>query len=146
MTVRRLPVISVGFYPVTQLVKLNDVTFSENLFYTLTANASYMYNTHHTAMSTTIVWMRFYNKPVDSGFVYFNTNNLLINHSIFFRQATLQTSLSEAVNTSYSLWSWGENLQVRLNTWLSLGGGYKYNRQDLLEKPQIGYEVNSSIR
>lgn len=146
MTVRYLPVISVGFYPVTQLVKLNDVTFSENLFYTLTANASYMYNTHHTAMSTTIVWMRFYNNPVDSGFVYFNANNLLINHSIFFRQATLQTSLSTAANTKYSLWSWGENLQVRLNTWLSLGGGYKYNKQDLLEKPQIGYAVNSSIR
>src|SRR5262249_972637 len=48
--ITNLPIISMGFYPATQLTKLNDMTYMENIFYTLTANASYMYNRHHTMM------------------------------------------------------------------------------------------------
>ena len=141
-----LPVISAGFYPTTQLTKLNDQNYMENLFYSLTASASYLYNRKHTMMSTNLMYMRFYNRPADSGFIYYNTNNFFLNHSIFFRTVTLQTSLSDAINTNYTLWSWGEDAQVHLKKWLSLGGGFKYNKQSLIEEPQIGYTLDGNVK
>lgn len=144
--IKNLPVISAGFYPVTQLTKLNDVSYMENIFYTLTANINYLYNKSHTTMSTSVMYMRFYNRPADSVFIYYNTTNIIINHTIFLRTVSLQTSLSDAINTNYKLWSLGEDMQMRLRNWFSLGAGIKYNKQNLLNHPQIGYEVNSSIK
>lgn len=142
----RLPVVSIGFYPISQLMKLNNTTYSETLFYTLTANASYMYNTRHVAMNTTLGWMRFYNNPTDSGFAYFNTNNFFTNHSVFFPKATLRTSISYADNTKYNFISIGENLQWKVSKWFLVGGGIKYNKQDIMTTAQIGYDVNSTIK
>lgn len=144
--IKNWPVISAGFYPTTQLTKLNDVSFMENIFYSFTASANYLYNKAHTTMSTSIMYMKFYNRPADSVFIYYNTTNILINHIIFLRSASLQTSLSNAISTNYRLWSFGEGMQIRLRNWLSVGAGIKYNQQNLLNDPQIGYEVNSNIK
>lgn len=144
--IKNLPVISAGFYPTTQLTKLNDVTYMENIFYTLTGSINYLYNKAHTTMSTSVMYMKFYNRPADSVFIYYNTTNILVNHTIFWHSASLQTSLSDAINTNYTLWSLGENMQLRLRNWLSLGGGIKYNKQNLLQNAQIGYQANSTIK
>lgn len=144
--VPNLPVISAGFYPTTQLTKLNDQTYMENIFYSLNGSVSYLYNRRHTTMSTNIMYMRFYNRPADNGFIYYNTNNFFIIHSIYFRTLTMQASFSDAINSNYTLWSLGEDIQLRLRKWLALGGGLKYNKQDLISAPLIGYSVNGTVK
>lgn len=139
------PVLTVGYYPTTQLTRLNDSSYTENVFNSFTATASFMYNRRHTAMSTTIMYIKFYNNPVDSGFAYFNTRNFFLTHSVYFPFLTLQTVFSDAINTKYSLWSCAGSLQMRARKWLSLGGGLKYNKQNLMENPLIGYQLNGNI-
>lgn len=146
LRIRNLPVFSGGFYPVSQLTKLNDETYFENIFYTLTGNLSYSYNRRKTPMNSTITYMRFYNKPSDSGFIYYNTQNLLLSHSIYFPKLTIQSGFSRAVNTTYRLSTWNEHVQWNCLQWLSFGGGLKYNYQSLMSKAQIGYQFNGMLK
>ncbi|HEX5154749.1 MAG TPA: hypothetical protein VFW07_25050 [Parafilimonas sp.] len=144
--IKNLPVISAGFFPVTQLAKLNNDTYMENMFYTLTANVSYYYNKRHTGMNTTMAYMQFYNRPSDSGFVYFNSANVLVNHAIYFKHVTLQTSFSNAANSKYTVWALGQNAQIQIKKWLTLGGSVKYNKENIMVNPQIGYGINTNIQ
>ncbi len=74
---RKWPVVSVGYFPSSQLTKLGDGRVSENMFYTVSASMSHFYRVKKNQFSSMLVFTQFYNKSSDSGFVYFNTKNLL---------------------------------------------------------------------
>lgn len=144
--IKKLPVITAGYFPSSQLVKINDETYSENLFYTLSGSLSYSYSHHLTFMNTLISFTRFYNHANDSGFVYFNTTNFLVNQTIYFRKFSLGLIASGATNTSYALFCLGGNMQCKLKSWISVGGGLKYNYQTVFENRQLGYSVNGLFK
>lgn len=144
--IKKWPVLSLGYFPSEQLTKLGDGRFSENLFYTLMGTASHFYHYRHVQFNTMLVYTQFYNKSSDSGFVYFNTKNLLLSQAAFFGKVNLQLNLSAAANTSYHLYVVEENLNYALSKWLSLGGGLKYNKQTVFNIEQWGYAGNMKIR
>ena len=146
LRIKKWPVLSVGYYPTSQLTKLGDDKFTENLFYTFVSSASYFYKLGKNNMSSMLMFTRFYNRPADSGYLFFNTKNILLNHTMFFRNLTLQGSLSASINPEYNLYVAGTNMQVKCNDWLSLGGGLKYNRETKIENIQLGYNLNSTIK
>jgi hypothetical protein len=55
-------------------------------------------------MNTIFSGTRFYNRQVDSNFVYFNSTNLLLNHTVFIGKFTLNGGLSSATNQDYALY------------------------------------------
>lgn len=140
------PIISLGYFPTSQLTKLNDDKFIQNLFYTLVGDVNYLYRFHNTLYSTTFLYTQFYNDSRDSGFVYFNTKNLMVNQTIFLNRFTLQLNGSEAVNNYYRLYEAGGNMQFKWNDWLSIGSGIKYNVQTVYNIKQIGYSANATLK
>lgn len=140
------PVLSAGYFPSSQLTKLNEDQYIQNLFYTFTSNVSHCYRFHDHIYTTSLLYTQFYNKPGDSNFVYFNTKNLLINQTVFLRRFTLQFDGSEAVNTYYHLYVIDGNLQFNCNRWLSVGAGLKYNQQTVYHISQVGYSGNAIIK
>jgi hypothetical protein len=140
------PVISLGYFPSSQLTKTGDDQYTENLFYTLVGNMSYNYHVAHTMMNSTLTYTQFYNKATDSNFVYFNTRNLMLNHAIFWRRFTYQTTASFATNTEYNLYMWDHDVLYAIRQWLSIGGGIKYNRQTVYNIEQLGYKYTAILK
>lgn len=145
LRIKRWPVLSLGYYPSSQLTKLSDNSYTENQFYTLVGSLTHFYKYHGTSMNTTLSYTQFYNKQTDSSFVYFNTKNILLNHVIFLGRLSIQGTASAALNSEYELYGADGNVQYRFNNWLDAGGGLKYSHQTVYNIQQLGYTGNIRI-
>jgi hypothetical protein len=146
LRIKKLPVVSIGYFPSSQLTKLSNNQFTENLFYTLVGSASHFYKIKKIQANSMLVYTQFYNRSSDSGFVYFNTRNLLFSQSFFMGNTSLQSNFSMAANTYYRLYVLEQNFNTSINKWLSLGAGLKYNQQTVFNKVQWGYSGNAKIK
>jgi hypothetical protein len=142
LRIRHWPVLTVGYYPSSQLTKLSDNSYLENLFYTLVGSVSHFYKYRGITMNTTLSYTQFYNKQTDSNFVYFNTKNLLLNHTMFLGRFSIQGTGSAALNSDYALYGVDGNVQYKVNRWLDAGGGLKYSLQTVYNIREIGYTGN----
>lgn len=140
------PTVSLGYFPSSQITKLGNSQYIENLFYTLVGNITESYKWHQLLMNTTVVYTQFYNKAADSGFTYFNTRNLLLSQSVFLRRFTLQLNASGATNEDYQLYTLEGRVQQTINKWLTAGAGVKYNRQTTYNIEQWGYSADATLR
>ena len=140
------PTISLGYFPSSQITKLGDGQYIENLFYTLVGNLTQSYNFHHLLMNTTVVYTQFYNKAADSGFTYFNTRNLLVSQSVFLSKFTLQLNATGSANENYDLYTLEGKAQHSVNKWLTVGAGIKYNHQTVYNIDQFGYSAEATLR
>ncbi|WP_205511902.1 hypothetical protein [Longitalea arenae] len=142
----RWPVLSAGYFPSSQITKLGDGQYQENLFYTLTGNVTHTYKMRQLMMNSALVYTQFYNRSSDSGFVYFNTKNLLLSQSAFFQQLTLQANAAAALNQDYRLYTLEGRALYNINKYLSLGAGLKYNHQTQFNIEQLGYSAETTVQ
>ncbi|MBG9377040.1 hypothetical protein I5907_12415 [Panacibacter sp. DH6] len=144
--IKKLPIVSLGYFPTAQLIKANDDLYFENYYYTLTGTASHSYRYKGTQINTLLTYIRFYNKQPDSSFVYFNTRNIMLNQAFYFKRVTWQLTASQTKSTDYTLYTTGTNVQLKLREWLLIGGGVKYNNQTIINQQQVGYSANTTVR
>jgi hypothetical protein len=142
----RWPVVSVGYFPSSQITKLGDGLYRENLFYTLTGNVTHSYKVNQVMMNSVGVYTQFYNRSTDSGFVYFNTKNLLLSQSAFINQLTLQTNASGAFNQDYRLYTLEGRAAYNVNKYVMIGAGVKYNYQTTYNIEQLGYSAETTFQ
>jgi hypothetical protein len=142
----RWPIMSVGYFPSSQITKLGDGLYQENLFYTLTGNVTHSYKVRQLMMNSAMVYTQFYNRSTDSGFVYFNTKNLLLSQSAFIQQLTLQANASGAFNQDYKLYTLEGKGLYNINKYISVGGGIKYNYQTEFNIEQLGYSAETTLQ
>lgn len=140
------PVLMVGYYPSSQLLKLSDDSYTESMFYTMVANMSYYYKAKTINMASTAMYTRFYNKQSDSGFVYANTTNFMFSQSLFFKKLTTQSTATLAFNGDYNLYTIDNEAQYSVLQWLTVGGGIKYNRQTTYNIDQFGYSGSVGLK
>jgi hypothetical protein len=146
LRLKKWPTISLGYFPSSQIVKLGDGQYQENLFYTLTANVSHSYKTKGITMISMLMYTQFYNKLTDSSFVYYNTRNLLLSQSAFLGRFTAQLQMSLAASAAYNLYVLDGKMDYRITSWLSLGAGVKYNQQTVYSITQWGYSGDAAFR
>ncbi len=148
VTLRRKnwPILSLGYFPSSQITKLGNGQYIQNQFYTLVGNATQSYSFHHLLMNTTVVYTQFYNRSADSGFTYFNTRNLLLSQSLFLSKFTLQLNATGATNEDYQLYTLEGKVQHTVSKWLTVGAGIKYNRQTVYDIDQLGYSAEATLR
>lgn len=96
-------------------------------------------------MNTLLSYTRFYNKQDDSSFVYYNTKNILLNHTMFIGRFTVQGTGSAAMNGDYDLFGANGNIQYKVKSWLDIGGGFKYCFQSSYNLRELGYSANFRI-
>jgi hypothetical protein len=142
LRVKKWPFLSFGYYPSYQLMKVNNDNYTENRYYTLVANSGYYYHVHSIQLSSYIVFSKFYNGAADSGFVYFNSKNLLLSQTAIIKGFSFSLNASVSVNTGYTIYTIENNGQITISSLLSLGGGLKMINQTLLNDLLWGYSGN----
>jgi len=140
------PVVSLGYFPSSQLTKLGSGQYTENLFYTLVGNSTWSYRLHSLAMNTTLVYTQFYNRSSDSGFTYFNTRNLMFSHSAFLNKSTVQLNASAADNDTYQLYTVEGKAQQTIGKILTVGAGINYNVQTVYAIHVFGYSAEAGLK
>lgn len=142
LRMKKWPFLSIGYYPSYQLTKINNDNYTENRYYTLVANSGYYYQVRSVQLSSYIVFSKFYNGASDSGFVYFNSKNLLISQTAVIKDVTFGLNASVSVNTGYAIYTIENNAQLTISSLLSIGGGLKLINQTLLNDLLWGYSGN----
>jgi hypothetical protein len=145
LRLKKWPVLSFGYFPSTQIVRLSNDQYQENLFYTMTATASESYKAGKINFLSLLMYTRFYNKITDTGFIYFNTSNLLLSQMAVIQRLTLQLQLSLAASASYDLYTADAKADYQLFKWLTIGGGLKYNDQTVYHITQWGYSATAGV-
>jgi hypothetical protein len=144
--IKKWPVLSVGYYPSYQLIKTGDDQYSETRYYIMTGSAGYYYNINETQLSTYAVYSRFYNEMSDSGFVYYNSRNLLLSQNVAFGRFSFMLNASLSTSTEYDMYTLENNVQVAVSKIVSVGAGAKMIRYSLLPEKQWGYNASLTLR
>jgi hypothetical protein len=145
MRLKNWPTVSIGYFPSSQIVKLSNSQYQENLFYTISGSISEAYKTKGIQMMSLLLYTRFYNKITDTGFIYFNTQNFLLSQTALVGRLSIQLQGSIAANASYTLYVVDGKADYRLLSWLSVGAGIKYNMQTVYDIRQWGYSANAAV-
>jgi hypothetical protein len=143
---KNLPSFFVSFSPSSQIVKLSDDHFQENVFYSFNASVSHQYKLGGNHAMTSFLYSRFYNRAADSGFVYFNTKNWIVSNACQFGKWLEQANVNYSTNTNYSLWVLENVLQFQCRQWLTLEAGCKWNRQTVYNEELWGYKGGIRIK
>ncbi|MBS1973607.1 MAG: hypothetical protein JST13_04600 [Bacteroidetes bacterium] len=142
LRIKKWPFLSMGYFPSYQLTKIGNDNFTENRYYTLEANAGYYYQLHSVQLASYVVFTRFYNSGSDSGFVYFNSRNILISQTAAIKNFSFQLDGSLSANIGYDIYTVENKDQVNLGRRLSIGAGVKLIKQTLIERLLWGYSGN----
>ena len=123
---KNLPTVTIAYMPMTQLTKV-DSLLEQSQFHTLNVSISHFYKLGDKRASTNLVYTRFFNGSSDTGFIYYNSTNLYIAQSIFFRDFTSTLGLSHSQNMGYRYNVLEGNVSVPLGKKMSAGLGAKLN-------------------
>lgn len=124
----KYPMLTIGFYPSSQLTVLSSNVIVENQYNTLNVLMSYSYRLGHLNMSSNANYLRFYNKGADTGFIYYNSSNWMVNQYVFFRKFQLQTGLTISTQQSLLILSLEQAMTWQPTNWLQLNGSIKHHR------------------
>lgn len=146
LRIKKWPVLSFGYYPSYQLTKAGDDEYSESRYYTLTGSAGYNYNIRDAQLSSYAVYSRFYNSATDSGFVYYNSRNILLSQSVAWDRFSVMLNASISTGTDYNMYTLENTCQVIINRIVSVGGGVKIIQYSLIPQTQWGYNANVTLK
>lgn len=145
LRVKKYPVISVGYFPAYQLTKTGDDYYSESRYYTLTGSIGHSYRLQQVQLTSYAVYSRFYNEAMDSGFVYYNSKNILLSQSLNFSRFAVLINGSFTSGNDYTLRMIENSLQVSINKIISVGCGLKMVDYSLRPVMRWGYSGNLTL-
>jgi hypothetical protein len=129
---RRWPSISVGYAPVSQLTRLDNQVM-ENQFNSLNASVNHSYKLGDRRVHTSVLFNRFYNTHVDTGFAYYNAVNVFVSQMVVFERFTMQVSVSRSKNSNYELQVLDGGLVFKASKIGNIGFGWRVNNFNQLE-------------
>lgn len=138
LRLKRWPIVSVGYLPVTQLVSFNNQVQQIN-FQTVTATASYSRLLKEKMFTSTATYSRFFNTAADSGFSYYNASNISFSNTISGNKVGISNTVSTIRNNNFLLVTIDQGATVKLGNTLALGAGIKLNRVNNIENKAGGY-------
>lgn len=146
LRLKKWPIISVGYYPSYQLVKVDSDKFAESRYHTLSGSVGYHYNWKELQLSSFLVYSQFYNNSLDSGFIYFNTRNLLLTQTIQVNQFHYTLNAAANIGTDVNIYSMEHLGQLNFSEKISAGGGIKLVKQVGITSLFLGYSGNMNFR
>lgn len=123
---RRMPVITAGYMPVSQLIKLDNRLF-ETQFNSLTTSISHQYRLNSARLASSFMMYRFYNTAADTGFAYYNALNIFFNQLFTFSRFSLNAGVNHMVNRDYELSVLSGGIELPLPAQSNISFGFKVN-------------------
>lgn len=146
LRIKKWPLITLGYYPSFQLVKTGDNHYSESRYYTLSGSAGYYYKINAAQLSSYLVYSQFYNEASDSGFVYYNSKNILLSQNIIYSKVSLMMNVSLSTSTDYNMCTIENSGQFTINKLITAGAGVKMIKYSLISALQWGYSGNLILK
>lgn len=142
--VRRWPVVTVGYQPLSQYTKVDEVVI-ENRFQTFNATLFHLYPVRQLKMATTVMFNKYYNNQTDTGFLYYNATNSYFTQTFYFNSFTANAGISYTKNGSYTLQVLDGGIQPNIPKLGTIGVGIRINNLNNTVIKAGGY-VSANIR
>ncbi|MBV8255402.1 MAG: hypothetical protein JO154_22570 [Chitinophaga sp.] len=142
MRIPKLPVVTLAYQPTSQLVKLGDGNFTQQIFNTLSGTAVYNYKYKSIMMNSMLMYSRFYNKQTDTSFVYYNSRNVTGSQTVFLKKFTITGQFNASLTADYNLYSNTGDVSWKALKWLEAGASLQHNYQSKYNITQYGYGMN----
>ena len=141
---RGLPVVSVGYLPMSQLTKVGSQV-EESRFQTLNASINHFYKIGLRQASTTLVYTRFFNSSADTGFIYYNADNIYLGQTLFFRDFTATMAFAHSSSPGYLYNVLESSVSFQCLQRVSLGFGAKLNELNHVDAKPGGFFSGSLL-
>jgi len=128
LRIPKYPFVTIGYAPSSQLTVLDNQRLVENQYNTLNAVISYSYKTKTASMVTNAMFLKFYNNSPDTGFIYYNAASFSLTQFVYLGNWQLQSGLTITDQQELRVLTLDQSVTWQLKQWLSLTGGFKYNR------------------
>ncbi len=128
LRLRKFPVISVGYYPGTQLYMIDKETIRESAYYILNGSASYSYIIKGLQFNSMVVYNKYTSEATDSGFVAYQGINVYASQAVRFSKLQLQGGYAYTRQSLLQYNTYEGSGDYSLKDWLQLGAGVKYNK------------------
>lgn len=125
---KKMPFVSIGFYPTSQLFMTDNNVLMENQYNTLNAVTSYSYHVNNTGMNSSAMMTKFYNNSSDSGFIYFNASNYSFTQSFYLGRFTVQAAIFYVSQQQLKMTTVEPTLSYQYKNIFSVTGGFRWNR------------------
>lgn len=128
LRIPRLPVLSVGYFPGTQLYVENKEKLLENAYYMLNASVVHQYKVGDGSMTSSAIYNRYSGKGTDSGFVAYSGVNYMLGQSFYIGRFQLQALYNFTDQERMRYHTYESGLDYAITKHIRLGGGGKYSQ------------------
>lgn len=128
LRIHKYPFISIGYFPSSQLTFSENKTLVENQYNTLNILVSHTYRLKNLNMISNIVYLKFYNTGMDTGFIYYNASSWFLNQYFYFKGLRLQSGMTLTSQKNLKVVMVEESIGYQLRKWLVINGSLKYNQ------------------
>lgn len=97
----KYPLVTLGYYPSSQLVVSEDKFIYESHFNTFNLIAAHSYSYSGVNMGTNFNFLKFYNSSSDSMFLYYNSSIINLSHSVFYKKFLFQGIYSISIQNKF---------------------------------------------
>ncbi len=126
--VPRYPVLSVGYFPGTQLYLVDREKIRENAYYILNGSLLHQYKVGGLSMLSSFIFNKYDARGTETGFVAYNGTNYMAAQSVFFSRLQLQGMYSYNDQQELQYYTAEAGLDYAARKRLKLGAGVKYNK------------------
>lgn len=140
---RKLPVVTIGYIPVSQLARLGE-SVVETRYQMVSGNIWHSYRLGSAGLSSSVSFLRSFDGR-DSLLQYQNSQNLQVSQSLYFKLFSSSLSVSFIQNPLYRYDVWDHRIQVPLFSHKTvIGFGTKIYHYNLQEE-KLGLSLNGAF-
>lgn len=123
----KYPVVSLGYYPGTQLYIIDKQKIRESAYYILNGSVVYSYFIKGLSMNSSFVYNRYTNEATDSGFIAYKGVNYYASQVFLIRKLQLQGGYAYSKQPELEYYTVESSGDYAVRNWLSVGVGARYN-------------------
>jgi hypothetical protein len=133
----RWPVVSAAYTPLSQLTRVGETVY-ENRYNALNTSVYHNYKLGNLKAVSMIMFAQFYNNSKDSGFIYFNSKNLVFNQHLYSGSIDNGLNISQSSNSNYVFTVVDESVRKTFKKSGSILFGFKIHALSKMQ-PLMGY-------
>ena len=124
---RKFPIVSIGYYPSTQLYLVDKETIQESAYIILNGSASYAYIVKGFQMNSMAVYNRYTREATDSGLISYQGISVYASQAIRFSKVQIQGGFAYNKQSLLEYSTIEAMGDYSIKNWLQVSTGIKYN-------------------
>lgn len=141
---RQWPSFTLGYMPSSQYTVVDSAIY-ESHYQIFNAAINHQYKVGMAQASSSFMYNRFFNNSLDSGFIFYNSNNYYFNQIFYFPRYIATLNISHAYSDQYTLNVLDMAIQAKVFGQENWGVGTKVNLLNNNET-KVGYYITAGLK